>query len=384
MLWVHWHHIFRQSRQVNDKNRLNPDNKIQDLESSKRMIELDLGISDSIDHQESIRWLFKGYGFSQYEKGATRDLSSDRLIINELFLDWTTDNWFVSLGKRRNSWGPALAFNPVNVIVPARDPLDPDNQAEGHPMLWVNYADDTFTLDLIFTRDYDRNGYGKYQRWGGRLNALLGEWDIGAYYYDGEKNEDNVKYNTMIGFSLSGNFLSNATLYVETAVFAENRRNYYSTSNQTFRKNETVVKTAAGSMITLDGNTSVTLEIYQNNAGYSPDERENYFKAVDSALTSFPDTTEFGIFNDFQFSEMNPRYLLLTFRKTEIWEKYSYSIQGMMAEDSSVTTEIEGVANLSDFYKLTALFQQYVGDDNSEFGNNPVLSQFKLILSASF
>ncbi len=369
---------------VNKSSRLNPDGQFLDIEPSKMTIELDLGLSDYLDDGGSFRWMFKGYGSAIYEKGAEEDQNSDQLRINELFLDWSLGDWFISAGKRRNSWGPALAFNPVNVVVPARDPLDPDDQREGQPMLWLNYANDIITLDLIMTRNYDRNWSGKYLRWGSRLSVLMGEWETGFFYFDGEEDKDNTEYNTMTGLSLSGNFLDDATLYLEAARFWQNPRNYYLESGLTENREEAVVKIAAGLMITVDGNTSFMIEIYHNSGGYTSIERENYFKAVDSALEPFPDPTKLGVFNDFQFSEMNRNYLLVSFRKSEIWEKYSYNLQYIMAEDGSATSEILGAVNLSDYYKLSSTIKLYIGDENSEFGNNLVSSQLELVFSASF
>ncbi len=374
----------QEASEVNTSSRLNPDGQLLDIEPSKRTIELDLGLSDYLDEEGAFRWMFKGYGSAIYEKGAEEDQSSDRLRIDELFLDGSAGDWFISAGKRRNSWGPALAFNPVNAVVPPRDPLNPDDQREGQPMLWLNYADDIVTLDLIMTRNTDRNWYGEYLRWGSRLSFLMGAWEIGFFYFDGEEYKDNTEYNTMTGLSLSGNFLDNATLYLEAARYSQNPRNYYLESGLTDNRKEVVVKTAAGSMITLDGNTALMIEIYHNSGGYTSIERENYFKAVDSALDPFPDPTKLGVFNDFQFSEMNRNYLLVSFRKSEIWEKYSYNLQCMMAEDGSATSEIQGAVNLSDYYKLSSSIIRYSGDENSEFGNNLVSSQLELVISASF
>ncbi len=372
------------NRSINQSARFNSNNEILLLNSEQQTVEINLGLSDYLDADEAWRCMFKAYGYRLYEKDRDLTEDDDQLRIDELFLDWSFGNWFASVGKRRNSWGPALAFNPVNVIVPPRNPFRPDQQTEGHPLFWLNYSDDFLSIDLLATRNYDRNWYGRYQRWGARLGLVLDETDIGFYYYDGEPYEDDSEYNRMVGFSYSGNFLNNSTLYAEIASFSQNDRNYYTKAGAVETRDESVVKAAVGSNITLDNNASLLFEVYHNTGGYTEEERKNYLLAVDSVLNPFPDVTRFGVFDDFQFSEMNRNYLLISFRKTSILDKYDITLQTLIAEDASTASEIEGGYNISDYYKINALVKHYTGDEDSEFGNNQVTSELQISLNGSY
>jgi len=368
-------------RDINKTSRLNPENEISKINESKRIFEVHLEISDYLDEDESLRWLSKLKGFKVYEKN---NQNEGHIKFDELFIDWSGDEWFVSLGKRRNSWGPALAFNPVNVVVPERDPLDPSQQSEGHPIFLLNYGGDILTWEVILTRDYDQHWYSEYDRWGTRFGFIFGEIDIGLYYFDGEKTKNDEEYNQMIGASYSSNLFDNATLYIEAARFKNNQQNYYQIDGSVENRDESVYRVAIGSSITIDGNTSFFIEAFHNTGGYTTTERENYYLAVDQVLIPFPDPTKFGIFSDKQFSEMNKNYLLLSFSKREIYEKFGLSLQTLAAEDGSANSEISGSYVISDYYFFQLTFKGYSGNKNSEFGNNESNLDIIASLNCSF
>lgn len=362
-------------RQININARMNPDNKILDLQENRQTITSLLSISDFPDQERKWRWLAKLYGVRLYESKSQSTTDTSELRLDEAFIDGAFQNWFLSLGKRRNSWGPALAFNPVNVVVPPRDPLNPNQQTEGQPAVFVNYATDRIAFDLILTRDYDREWYGRYARWGGRFSIIMDESDAGFYYFDGEASEANEPYPRLFGFSFSSNFLADSTIYIEAANFSENVRNYYRVNGTTEKKEEPVSKVVLGSNTTLDGNTSLLFELYFNSAGYDKEERKNYFESVDAVLNPFPNISKFGVFNDYQFSEMNRSYFLISYRKSDILDQFNFALQILAAADSSSIVEIQGDYNMSDYYKLITTLRHYSGDKNSEFGNSTTTTE---------
>ncbi|MBT3227218.1 MAG: hypothetical protein HN580_20730 [Deltaproteobacteria bacterium] len=380
---------FKQIGQVvNEDTRINPENETWDLKESHRTINIYAQISDYFDDEETVRWLFKGYGYSKYESGQENSQDDDLLRIDELYLDGAFGNWFVNVGKRRITWGTTSVFNPVNVVVPPRNPLVPDPQTEGHPMLLVNYGGDLINFDLILTKTYDRDWYGQYQRWGARLNLLFDDFDIGLYYFDGEPYANNSRYSRMAAVSYSSNFLQDATLYVELASFSENYRFYFNDNGVPEVKDERIFRGAIGSVITLDGSASILVEVFHNGSSYTRKEREFYFNAVDTNLSvirseSLLNDYQKWVLGQYQIWQMNQNYLLLTYSKS-FWEKYSTSFNVIVAEDSSAITTASGSYSISDYYLLDASLRDYSGDENSEFGNYYVSSVLTLSLSSSF
>ncbi len=371
-------------RDVNEEARNNPRNEISDYKEFRQILESSLTLSDYLNESETLGWLIKLYGYRLYEQEVENSDDADEQRFDEVYVDWSTDDWFVSLGKRRTTWGPSLAFNPVNVVVPPKDPLSPDQATEGHPVFLVSFATDMTTLELIATRDYDRNWTSEYARWGVRAALILEESDFNLYYFDGESDKDDNDYNRLAGFSYSSNFLSDATLYLEIANFLHNDRNYYDENGNQLSKDESVNKAVLGSNITIDGNTSLLIEVYRNTAGYTEKERENFFLKVDSIVSPVFDPTQASVLSDQEFGEMNQTYLLVSYRKSDILEKFGINLQLLAAEDRSSIAELEFDYNMTDYYKLIFNLKAYNGDENSEFGNSEVNSKATLTISASF
>ncbi|MBU3915250.1 hypothetical protein KKA14_06915, partial [bacterium] len=366
------------SQTVNYDSQVNPDNETLDIKESKRTISVYAQISDYLDEKKSIRWMFKTYGYSLYEENNNENEDEDLIRIDELFVDWAFGNWFVSVGKRRNTWGTTSAFNPINVVVPPKNPLIPDPQTEGHPIFLINYANDRVSFDLIYTMDYDRDWFGKHYRWGGRFNVLFDDIDIGFYYFDGDpydKGEvdyilSTEKYSQLAGFSYSSNFTDDATLYVEIASFSQNGRFYYTESGAVESREESVIRAALGSVITLDNDASILLEVYHNGSGYTKEERKNYYAKLTNIRDSLFYTSEqkegliaLQLFNN-QIWAMNQNYLLFTYSKS-FWEKYSAGLSIIAAEDSSTISTLSGSYNITDYFMFEASLRGYSGEEDS-------------------
>lgn len=371
-------------RQLNAESRLNPDNTILDLNETRQTIEATVSVSDYLDQDEAWRWLFKTYGYQLYESENSSTTDDDLMRIEELYLDWKSTALFASLGKRRISWGPALAFNPVNVVVPPRDPLNPDQQTEGQPMFLVNLVYESIVLDLILTRDYDRDWFSRYSRWGARFAIILEESDFNFFYFDGEANQEDVPYSRMAGISFSSNLFADSTLYLEAASFSENERNYYQSDGNLIAKDEMVYKAVIGSNTILDGNTSLLVEIYHNSAGYTEAERQNYWKTVDAVVSPVFNQTKAFVLSDYDFAELNRNYFLISYRQSDILDRMEVVLQLLGAEDGSAINEVELSYNLTDYYQFMLKLRHASGDEESEFGNATVRTQAELSLSASF
>lgn len=373
---------------VNEEARINPDNETWEIEDLRRTLQIYTQISDFLDEDESLRWIFKAYGHSEYESGEGNGEEEDLVRIDELLVDWASGDWFVSLGKRRITWGTTSAFNPLNVVVPPKNPLNPDPETEGHPLLLVNYAGEMVSFDLVATRDYDRDWYGEYQRWGARVSIIFDDIDIGFYYFDGEDYEDGSEYSRMIGMSYSSNFLDDATLYVEVASFSQRYRFVFDENGIPGTEDESALSGAIGSVITLDGNASLLLELFHNSRGYTEEEREYYFKAVDNNLAIVQKESDLSdyqkwVLGQYQTWAMNRNYLLCSYSKS-FWEKYSAGLTAIGAADGSALTTLSGSYAISDYYLFEISYRQYSGDEESEFGNYYLKSITTLSLSSSF
>lgn len=374
-------------RLINDDSRMNPDNTIQDLEEGEVSFEADLTVSDYLNEQQTLRWLFKSYSFYSSEK----DVNDERINttrIDELFADWKLGSHFISLGKRRINWGHAMAFNPANVVVPPRDPLNPNQETEGQPVAWLSLSQDFGSLDLFFTRDFDKDWNSDLNRWGARLGVYVGEFDFSLYYFDSEPYDDERDYERMYGVSFSTNLTAGMTLYSEIAGFEHNYRNYYDSSGTGKLNDEFYVQGVIGSYIILDpesflsflnGDASLTLEAYYDGGGYSESERKNYFDTLDQGLQE----GDPSVLGDYRFTGMSHYYLLFTYRNS-FKERYTTELSGLISQDASFSVQSQLTYNLSDYYSLTAKLTHNQGGDDTEFGNASISDAFEISIDINF
>ncbi|MBI2839023.1 MAG: hypothetical protein HYX75_11945 [Acidobacteria bacterium] len=378
---------------LDETSRLNPGNQVLDLGKAATDVEARVTVSDYLNDGKSVRVLFKGYSFysSDTDAGSNR---RNLARVDELFADWKADNWFLSVGKRRINWGTAMAFNPVNVIVPARDPLNPKLETEGQPIAWLSFNRHAVTTDLFFTRNYDKDWNSDLNRWGARVGVMIGDWDLSAYYFDGQAYRptaetaggarDGRDFERMVGLSFSGNLSAGVTLYSEIAGFSRSGRNYYGGNRMGKPKDGTYVQAVLGSYIVLgpesflsffNGDAGVTLEVYYNGEGYTPSERENYFEALDQALQE----RNPAVLGDYRFAGMNRFYVLAAYRNT-FKERYTTEVTGLFSQDRSFSLQLQAQYNLSDYYAARAKLTHNQGSTRTEFGNAPLSD----ILEVSF
>jgi hypothetical protein len=364
---------------INQDSRINPGNRIMQLEKQRLIYEARLTMNQHIGEAQQWRWLFKGFAsnasyIDQY------GMANQGGRIDELFVDWKGEGWFANLGKRRLNWGHAQGFNPVNVVVPPRDPANPGRETEGQPMLWVNKAGGTESVDVIVSRNYDRNYASDQNRWGIKWGHTEAKSDYALYYFDGEPYRDGRAYEQMLGASFSADVYPGVTAYMEAARFASNYRNYYDASGASATKNSAYWQTVVGTNINLGGKRSVVVEYFNNGQGYAEVERLNYFQSADLQLASGLPT---AIPRDYKVTGMNRDYLLLRFQ--EEWrERYTGELSMLAAADSSYSLRVQGNYAISDYYELRIVLLRNQGKRDSEFGNSPVSNMLEFWLGANF
>ncbi len=372
---------------INKSSRINPGNTFQQLEPSSAMAETRVTYSDYLNGQDTLRWLFKGYGAGSSYRGANTGLQGGGDVplrstarVDEIFADWKGDSLFASLGKRRVNWGHAQGFNPVNVLTPPRDPLNPEYQTEGQPLLWLSRHASLGNVDLVLTRNFDENWNADQNRWGIRWGGAASRIDYAAYYFDGASYRNHRAFERMVGASFSVDVMPGMTVYGEFANFLKNYRNYYATTRAVLQKGGRYSQGVIGSSLDLGGKSSLFVEVLYNGQGYGPQERLSYLQAADLRLSNGFDP---AVAMDFIPLSMNRNYLLVNYRK-ELRERYNLTFSTLRARDGSSSTRAAVYYALSDFYELRTSYVYNAGDGNSEFGNNPYRGLFEVGIKASY
>lgn len=365
---------------INNSSRINNGNRIQELREFSGTVETRMTMSDYLNQQESLRWLFKGFAAGANYHRPDGSLRTKEARIDELFLDLKGENRFVSIGKRRINWGHTQGFNPVNVVAPQRDPLDPEYQTEGQPMIWCSLRGDLGTIDIILTRNYDENWNSDQNRWGLKWGGSRGDTDYALYYFDGAAYADGRNFERMFGASFTTVAIPGMTVYMEAAGFESDYRNFYTANGVTQRKSGGYSKGVIGSSYNLGGKSSLFVEYLFNGQGYSEEERDSYLKEADKRLVNGFDKM---LLEDFLPFAMNRNYLLANIKK-EFREKYTAAFSILLAEDRSSSTRAEISYSISDYYEARTVYLYNFGGRDSEFGNNPYKELFEVGIKASF
>jgi len=365
--------------EINRNSSFNPDNMVQNLKNDNTIFQARMTLADSLDEDQKWRWLVKGFGdTTDFPEGD--GVLRKHARIDETFIDWKSENLFATAGKRRVNWGHAQGFNVVNVVAPPRDPLNPDYETEGQPMVWLSYAG-TVTTDVLLTRGNYRAGYGgDKERWGVRWSLPKAEADYAVYYYDGANYSDGRSFDRMLGASFSANVVPGLTFYGEFAEFSENYRNYYDASGVAQRKANSFFKGVVGSLLDLGSKSNVFVEFMYNGQGYTKDERKNYLAAVD---TGFPSGRAYALMSEVLPLSMNLNYALIGYKK-EYRERYGLNVSLLAAGDRSSSARIEVSYLFSDYFDIKASYLRNSGRRLSEFGNSSYSELFELQLSTNF
>ena len=373
-----------EGRTVNNNSRVNPGNNVTYFGSVSNYYQLYFTASSYLNSNKDLRVLFKTYNFAEFQSKEVVSLSR----LDELFTDYDGGSWIASIGKRRLNWGQALAFNPVNVIVPPRDPLNRYQETEGQPMAWLRKGNDLSTMDLVLSRDFDAAWNSSLNRWGGRLASAIKKGDFAFYLYDGDQYSNGDPYERMLGFSFSSVVRDGVTLYSEIANFGHNYRNYYNSASVAEKKEKPYFQGVIGSYLILpptsflsflNGEANLILEFYHNGQGYDEQERKNYYTALDQTLA----VGNPSVLGDYQFTGMNQNYFLFNYSNSFL-DIYTLRLRVLLAQDGSIYSTLTDEINLSDYFTVIPQFSHVTGDRNSEFGNNPLSNIFKLSLRANF
>ncbi len=135
-------------------------------------------------------------------------------------------------GKKRIVWGAGFAFNPSDLINPAKDPTDPQNQRKG---VWLAQAEVPFAADTLsfvlspnvterpggmpdkVLRYHEGKGPERYDHYltAVRYYMLLGGADVNLVGYYTNRYGDAFEHKFRLGFSVS-KIVGNWALYNET------------------------------------------------------------------------------------------------------------------------------------------------------------------------
>lgn len=271
--------------------------------------------------------LFRGVDAGGAEVGvADQDVPLYRptAVVSELFAAWeATPHLNLTLGKKRVVWGSGMAFNPTDLLNPAKDPTDPAGQRAGAWLARVEMPYERFTVSLVgaakVLRQYaglptsllvypdyptseavrnpaldDRDTEAHWAA-AARLYALVADTDVTLTYHFTHLYNDAFREKSRVGLSLSRVFdatevhvealaqMGSSRLYAAPACTASPEALFGCTLSGTSPLSRTQVddrgvraKVLVGARYLFEDNAMLSAEYYFNGEGYSAREFADY------------------------------------------------------------------------------------------------------------
>lgn len=165
------------------------------------------------------------------EAPATRNL----VVPSELYLAATPiENLVATVGKKRVVWGSGFAWNPADVLNPAKDPTDPSLQRAGVWMVRAEAPFEKFTLTALWSPQVTvsdaglprrmlwqpgSSGFdGAQQIFAARAYALVAQTDLNLMWFWSNRYADGLSHSHRFAASFSRYFFTDYELHVEALV----------------------------------------------------------------------------------------------------------------------------------------------------------------------
>lgn len=309
--------------------------------------------------------------------------------LNELYISHEVVPAFNLLaGKKRIVWGPGMAYNPTDLLNPAKDPTDPSFQRAGAYMVRAEVPLEKYTFTLLASPavlkqqnglpqalltypGWDRKDTQAHYLLAARAYALVADTDINLMVFHSNLYGDAFEDKTRLGLSFSRYFFKDYELHGEALLQRGSARQYAEggclTSQQaavscalggqpffsTRRLDETTLRprVLVGTRYQFNDESLLSVEYLYQADGLKPGEFQDYVNGLsllrtarqlglDTSGVNPLATADTGLPQKFSFEPLGRHYAFLTFQKPKIRDDFTFA--------ATV------VANLQDFSGLVA------------------------------
>ncbi len=153
--------------------------------------------------------------------------------LNELYLSGEARSWLnLVAGKKRVTWGPGFAYNPTDLLNPAKDPTDPNFQRAGAYMARVELTSETLALTLLGSPAvleqtsgvpyqfvtypaWDKKDDQAHYQLAARAYALVANADVNLMAFYGNRYRDAFEKKFRFGATFSRYFFTDYEVHFE-------------------------------------------------------------------------------------------------------------------------------------------------------------------------
>lgn len=161
------------------------------------------------------------------------------IALSEYWASAAPAEWLVvTLGKKRTTWGPGVAFSPTDLLNPLRDPTDPSLQRAGFLQARVDVPLEQLTLTaLVAPRVLETTNAiptrvlvdeNEEAHWAAALRAyaLVGEADVNGWVLVTQRYGDAVEDRPRLAFTVAQTLFTTHELHLEVLLQQGTSRPY--------------------------------------------------------------------------------------------------------------------------------------------------------------
>ena len=284
------------------------------------------------------------------------------------------------VGKKRVVWSSGLAFNPTDLLNPAKDPTNPDLQRTGAYLVGVEVPLERFAFTLLASPavleqqhglpqsllvypGWDRQDTQAHYLVAARAYALVADTDVNLMLLHSNRYGDGFESKTRLGASFSRYFLEDYELHVE-ALLGQGSARVYPEGEclvdaaaaagcalgeralfSSRRLGERVLRpqVLVGSRYQFGDESLVSLEYLYQADGLGRDEFQSYVNALglprelrEAAPSSPGASADPGAPSRFHFEPMGRHYAFVSFQKPRIHDDFTLHV-GLLSHLSDLS-----------------------------------------------
>ncbi|MBI3185439.1 MAG: hypothetical protein HYZ28_25140 [Myxococcales bacterium] len=317
-----------------------------------------------------------------------RDVRSShpRVSLNELYLSHEVRPELTLLaGKKRVVWGSGLAFNPTDILNPAKDPTDPTLQRAGAYMLLVEVPLETLAFSFLASPAVLEQDAGipfrmlTYPEWdpkdsqyhyqlAARGYALVADADVNLMLFFGNRYQDDFERKLRFGASFSKVYFTDYELHLELLAQSGSSRDRVEgrcvrdafsvlgclaegtpvVSKPLLEEKTILPKALVGGRRMFADDSLLSLEYLYQADGYTHEEQQALVDALDLLRQArrlglpirgfaLPGAgAAEGVPQRFSFEPLGRHYLFATYQKPKIRDDFTFAATGIVSlEDLS-------------------------------------------------
>jgi hypothetical protein len=290
-------------------------------------------------------------------------------------------------GKRRSSWSTSLAFTPIDIIYPAKNPVEPAEQREGRYGSGVILTFDRSSFRALWFPQVTENHDGVPDKIDPENSTYAGSAYINLWESDVTFMYASINKHHHGGLSFSRYFTNDLEIHAE-GLLSQNRPSIVSLPAAVIGMDPIDTNGVYGQACIgmrygfLNQKGILSVEYYYNGAGISADQFDqltDYSEVLLNIMQKSPaqgsrlfSTQSSSMYRQLLTNRILQNYLAATVQYNDLWEYFNPSIAVIVGLDDYATMAVPSLEyRIYETVLLKVSGTFIVGDSRSQFGLMP-------------